>query len=240
MIVDDPNQMDAGGGRSPRQCALGDVAGRRSARCRRTRTRSARRRRRSPPARFLREAPIGGGHSSRCAAVTRCAVARADPRSRNSAAPAAIRRGMPACRNSFSMSDDQNSNTSNRASAGYGGHCGWPVTGSIATARCSWLTRIGDLPGMYQVSTVRGQCDVRKIAAVGAHSDLRDAGWRRQRRHGFVRPREIERVRDAEEQRRRCIHADERRIASPLEVADPDHQHVRANDAGRPGVAKAP
>src|SRR5271165_1162105 len=28
---------------------------------------------------------------------------------------------------------------------------------SIVTARCNWLTRIGDLPGMYQVSTVSGQ-----------------------------------------------------------------------------------
>src|SRR5258707_15380724 len=27
----------------------------------------------------------------------------------------------------------------------------------MATARCSWLTRIGDLPGMYHVSTVWGQ-----------------------------------------------------------------------------------
>src|SRR5262245_20589357 len=54
------------------------------------------------------------------------------------------------------MSDDQNSYTSNLVPAGYGGQIGRPVMPSIATARCSWLTRIGDLPGMYHVSTVRG------------------------------------------------------------------------------------
>src|SRR5262245_25300419 len=55
------------------------------------------------------------------------------------------------------MSEDQNSKTSNRVPAGYGGQIGRAVTGSSATARCSWLTRIGDLPGMYHVSIVRGQ-----------------------------------------------------------------------------------
>ena len=68
-----------------------------------------------------------------------------------------VRRGMPASRNSFSMSDDQNSNTSKRVPGAYGGQTGRRVVGSSATARCSWLTRIGDLPGMYHVSMVCGQ-----------------------------------------------------------------------------------
>ena len=45
-----------------------------------------------------------------------------------------VRRGMPASRNSFSMSDGQNSNTSNRVPGPYGGHVGRAVCASIATA----------------------------------------------------------------------------------------------------------
>jgi len=36
-------------------------------------------------------------------------------------------------------------------------HTARPVWLSTATALCSWLIRIGDLPGMYQVWTVCGQ-----------------------------------------------------------------------------------
>ena len=127
-----------------------------------------------------------------------------------------MRRGMPACRNSFSMSDDQNSNTSKRVPAAYGGQPGRPVNGSIATARCSWLTRIGDLPGMYHVSTVCGQSTLGRSPLSAQTATRLTPGGGRQRRRPFVWPGHVERVGDAEEQRRRGVDADERGIAAPV------------------------
>src|SRR5438552_17630063 len=80
-----------------------------------------------------------------------------------------VRRGIPAWRKSFSISDDQNSNTSKRVPAEYGGQPGRPVCGSSATTRCNWLTRIGDLPGMYQVSIACGQCALGR-SPLAAHT----------------------------------------------------------------------
>src|SRR5262249_57397312 len=53
-----------------------------------------------------------------------------------------------------------------------GGHTGRLLDTSSATARCSWLTWIGDLPGMYQVSTVCGQKAFGK-SPLAAHTATR-------------------------------------------------------------------
>lgn len=68
------------------------------------------------------------------------------------------RRGMPACANSFIKSEGQYSYTTvctKRAS--YGGQATRPVRVSIVIARCTSLTRIGDLPGMNHVVARSGQ-----------------------------------------------------------------------------------
>ena len=91
----------------------------------------------------------------------------------------------------------------------------------MPTVRCSWLTRIGDLPGMYQVSTVCGhsafgrsplstQTATRVTPGGGTGGGSASSG--RRQVHG---------VGDAEEQRRGGVHADERRIALAVEIADP-------------------
>ena len=155
-VVDDANEVHArGSGRHGNAPSL--TGARRSTRGRRTRTRAGHRRR---DARVERD-PVLRRRRRRAYVTLRSGEAMRGGSIRSSVAQAGsgggVRRGMPASRNSFSMSDDQNSNTSNRVAAAYGGQPGRPVCVSIATARCSWLTRIGDLPGMYHVSTVRGQ-----------------------------------------------------------------------------------
>ena len=94
----------------------------------------------------------------------------------------------------------------------------------------------GDVPRVHGVRAV----SVRQVAALRADRDPADAGRSRQRCHRFVGARHVERVRDAEKERRRRVDADERRIALALEVADPDDEHVRTDEAGRPRVAEAP
>ena len=78
---------------------------------------------------------------------------------------------------------------------------------------------------------------VRQIAAREA-----DAHALQLRRHRTRRLDEralgIQRVDHLEKQRCRGIDADERRVARIVEVADPHDQHVRAECAGRPRIAK--
>ena len=69
------------------------------------------------------------------------------------------RRGMPASWNRRSMSDGQNSKTWCRVNA-LASQATRPVRVSIRTGRCSVLTRIGDLPGMNQVSLRSRQCSL--------------------------------------------------------------------------------
>src|SRR5690606_23836649 len=61
--------------------------------------------------------------------------------------------------------------------------------------------------------------------------------------HGWLPAAAVEQgqaIGDAEEQRRGAADADEGGIRPRVEVADPDHQYVRADHAGAPGVVEAP
>ena len=124
-----------------------------------------------------------------------------------------VRRGMPAWRNSCSMSDGQYSNTSRRVpaairrahgAAGHADRCRRAVQLADADRR---LAR--DVPGVRGARAV----GVRQVAAVGADLDAGHAGRRQRRRRRVVGPRQVHGVGDAEEQRRRGVGADERRVA---------------------------
>ena len=81
---------------------------------------------------------------------------------------------------------------------------------------------------------------IRQVARSQAHFHaLQILRWR-MRRFGHLRIARAQGIDDVEEQRRSRFDTDERRIAAAVEIADPDDQHIRPDDARTPCIAKTP
>src|SRR6185436_1963067 len=81
-----------------------------------------------------------------------------------------------------------------------------------------------DVPGVDRPRAVR----VWQISALGTYRNLRDPGRSLGRRYRVVAVREVHGIGDSEEQRRGCVHADERRIAAAVEIANPHNEYIRS------------